>query len=184
MSEPAEKLMTVDEFLVWAEGREGKWELHDGRPVEKNTAMAPERSRHGLVKSFAGATFVNATRRLAGPCRTYIDSLAVRVAQRTYIPDIVVVCSEIEDHETATSTPIVVVEVLSPSTAAFDHGAKLEGYFSLPSLAHYLIVDPDRQAAILHSRGREGVIETRILHEGEVRLDPPGLAFELSELFA
>ena len=82
-----------------------------------------------------------------------------------------------------TSSPLIVVEVLSPSTAAFDHGAKLEGYFSLASLVHYLLVDPDRRVAILHSRGREGVIETRILREGEVRLDPPGLAFEVAELF-
>ena len=74
--------------------------------------------------------------------------------------------------------------MLSPSTAAFDHGAKLEGYFSLPSLAHYLLIDPDRRVVILHSRGREAVIETRILRDGEVKLDPPGLAFAFDELFA
>ncbi len=39
---------------------------------------------------------------------------------------------------------IVVVEVLSPSTAAIDHGRKLSNYFSLDSVQHYLILDPDR----------------------------------------
>ena len=49
---------------------------------------------------------------------------------------------------------------------------------------HCLLIDPDRQVAILHSRGQRDVIETRILREGAVRLDPPGIAFALNELFA
>ena len=63
-------------------------------------------------------------------------------------------------------------------------GIKLEGYFSLASLAHYLILDPDRRVVIHHARGREGVIETRILREGRLRLDPPGLEVAVAELFA
>ena len=61
--------------------------------------------------------------------------------------------------------PVVVVEVLSPSTAADDQGVKLDGYFSLPSVQHYLIVDPDRRVMIHHKR-RPDAIETRIFREG------------------
>jgi Uma2 family endonuclease len=42
------KQMTVDEFLLWAEGREGRWELHVGVPV----MMAPERVAHNRSKRF------------------------------------------------------------------------------------------------------------------------------------
>ncbi len=78
--------------------------------------------------------------------------------------------------------PIVVVEVLSPSTAADDHGVKLDGYFSLMSVEHYVIVDPDRRVMIHHKRGADA-IETRILREGTLRLDPPGLAAEVEAFF-
>ena len=78
--------------------------------------------------------------------------------------------------------PVVVVEVLSPSTAADDHGVKLDGYFSLPSVEHYLIVDPDRRVMIHHKRGADA-IETRILRDGVVRLEPPGLEAEVAAFF-
>jgi Uma2 family endonuclease len=73
--------------------------------------------------------------------------------------------------------------VLSPSSVARDHGVKLEGYFSLPSLAHYLILDADRRVVIHHARGRDGVIETRVLREGRLRLAPPGIEVAVDELF-
>jgi Uma2 family endonuclease len=62
MSDGATKHLTVEEFIVWAEGREEKWELHDGVVV----AMAPERARHSLVKAYAIAALVNAIGRAKG----------------------------------------------------------------------------------------------------------------------
>ena len=79
--------------------------------------------------------------------------------------------------------PIIVIEVLSPSTAAIDHGRKLSGYFSLPSLQHYLILDPERRVVIHHRGGRGDAIETRVLSDGLARLDPPGLELAVESLF-
>jgi Uma2 family endonuclease len=180
MSNAAAKLMSVDEFLVWADGREGKWELHDGEPV----AMAPERARHSLVKTFAAVVFVEAVRRARVPCAAFAEGVTVRASsKRAFIPDASIICPPPHDNDIETSSPVVVAEVLSPSTAAFDHGPKLEGYFSLPSLAHYLLLDPDRRVVIQHSRGRDGVIETRIWREGAIRLDPPGIVVEVTDFF-
>ncbi len=78
---------------------------------------------------------------------------------------------------------IVVVEVLSPTTAAIDHGRKLSGYFSLPSVEHYLILDPERRVAIHHKRGQGDAIETRVLSDGAVKLDPPGFEVAVEALF-
>ena len=102
--------------------------------------------------------------------------MTVRIGARTaFEPDALVVCPSPPDLGTMEiPNPVVVVEVLSPSTAADDHGVKLDGYFSLTSVEHYLILDPDRRVMIWHRRGREA-IETRILREGLLRLDPPGL---------
>jgi Uma2 family endonuclease len=79
--------------------------------------------------------------------------------------------------------PVVVVEVLSPSTAAIDHGRKLSGYLSLGSVQHYLILDPDRRVVIHHKRGSGDAIETRVLTEGTARLDPPGFDVAVQALF-
>ena len=180
MSDAAEKLMDVDAFLAWAEGRDGKWELHDGAPV----AMAPEVALHTRLKTRAALALHGAVSRTGAPCEAFAEGMAVRIStRRAFIPDASVICPPPHPKDTSTTTPVVVVEVLSPSTAAYDHGPKLEGYFSLPSLAHYLLIDPERRVLIQHSRAREGVIETRILREGEVKLDPPGLAFDFGELF-
>ena len=53
----------------------------------------------------------------------------------------------------------------------------------LPSVAHYLILDPERRTVICHKRGQGEVIETRILTSGPLRLDPPGLELAVDELF-
>ena len=107
-------------------------------------------------------------------------------APRTaFEPDALVVCPPPHNLQTTeVSNPVIVVEVLSPSTAADDHGLKLDGYFSLPSVEHYLIVDADRRVMIWHKRGQAGAIETRVLREGRLRLDPPGLEAEVSGFFA
>ena len=78
--------------------------------------------------------------------------------------------------------PLIVVEVLSPSTQTMDLGAKLQGYFALPSLHHYLIIDPDRPLLIHHKRGAGDAIETRIASGPSLRLDPPGLELDLPEV--
>jgi Uma2 family endonuclease len=75
-----------------------------------------------------------------------------------------------------------VVEVLSPSTAAIDHGRKLSGYFSLVSVQHYLILDPDRRVVIHYKRGSGDAIETRVLID-VARLDPPGFEVAVEALF-
>jgi Uma2 family endonuclease len=63
-------------------------------------------------------------------------------------------------------------------------GAKLQGYFALPSIHHYLIIDPDRPLLIHHKRGTADAIETRIAGGPSLRLDPPGLEIDLTEMLA
>ena len=121
------KHLTTDEFLLWAEGREGRWELFDGVPV----MMSPERVLHGDTKGEAYAALREALRRAGLPCRAYPDGVAVQISARTtYQPDALVSCGPRPPAGAlAIAEPVVVVEVLSPSTASIDHGLKLSGYF-------------------------------------------------------
>ena len=79
--------------------------------------------------------------------------------------------------------PVVVIEVLSPSTARMDATTKLRGYFEVPSVQHYLIVDPEGQTVTHHKRG-VAAIETRVVSEGALALDPPGLEIRPADIFA
>ena len=175
------KHLTTDEFLLWAEGREGRWELFDGVPV----MMSPERVIHGDTKGEAYAALREALRRAGLPCRVYPDGVAVKIErQTTYQPDASVSCGPRPPADALTiADPVVVVEVLSPSTAAIDHGRKLSGYFSLPSVEHYLILDPERRVVIHHKRGPGRRDRDARPSEGSAKLDPPGFEVAVEALF-
>ena len=130
MNALAKQKMTVEEFLAWADGREGRWELADGVPA----CMSPERVVHGETKFSTGTALKNASLR----CEAFVDGLAVRVDQyRTFQPDVVVNCGErLKSSAMEAPNPIIVVEILSPSTRAVDLGLKVRRYFEIASVHH------------------------------------------------
>jgi Uma2 family endonuclease len=174
--------MTVDEYLAWAEGQPGRFELYAGIVY----AMTPERAEHAKVKFSVQTTLLSGIRRAGLPCHMLPDGMTVRVDDDTaHEPDALVYCGEeLPGSAIEVPLPMIVVEVLSPSTRRIDASAKLAGYFRVPSVQHYLIVDPDRRLIIHHARGEADVIATRIVREGKLRLDPPGIDVPVQEIFA
>ncbi len=73
------------------------------------------------------------------------------------------------------SDPVIIVEVVSASSRRIDATVKLAAYFRLPSVMHYLIVEPTRPSVVHHARGTGDTILTRIVTAGSITLDPPGL---------
>lgn len=173
--------MTVEGFLAWVrEQSDGRYELAAGRVV----ALAPERAEHVRAKARIWRALDEAIRRSEARCEAFVDGLGVRVDETTlYQPDVLVHCGESLDRDEVTaSNPVIVVEVLSPSTGELDTGVKLTGYFSVASIRHYLIVDVHGRRAVLHSRDRESTIVTRILATGILRLDPPAIELDVNEI--
>lgn len=181
MTQAAAKSMTVDEFLAWAEGREGRYELHDGEIV----AMSPVRSVHSFVKGAVTEAFRSRLRAAGVPCRAFVDGALVKVGETMgFQPDLVVECGGgTGPNDVIVANPFIVVEVLSPSTRRYDTNTKLAGYFQVPSIRHYLIVDPDRRRATLHTKQEGGAIATSIHAEGSIAFDPPGVSVELAAFF-
>jgi Uma2 family endonuclease len=102
-----------------------------------------------------------------------------------YEPDALVNCGPpVPADAVAAPSPVIVVEVLSPSTRVRDAGAKLEDYFRVATIAHYLLVKTERRAVIHHRRRDDGWIDTRIVSLGLLRLDPPGLDLDVDVLCA
>jgi len=87
------------------------------------------------------------------------------------------------DDAIAAPNPVIVVEVLSPGTRGVDTGAKLDGYFRVPSIIHYLIVLRAKRGVIHHRRAPDGDIDTRIVSSGRIALDSPGIALDSDEIY-
>ncbi len=172
--------MTVDEYLVWAEAQPGRHELVNGRVI----AMAPERVRHAQTKGAVYVALTGAIRTAGKPCEAFPDGMAIRIDPTTaFEPDALVRCGPpLDGNMIEVPDPLIVVEVLSPGTRGYDTGAKLTGYFLVPSLRHYLIVDAERKVVLHHRRSDAGSIETRIVGFGAIELDPPGLSVTVDAL--
>jgi Uma2 family endonuclease len=182
MSTLAQRKMTVDEFLVWAEGREGRWELYDGVPY----ATSPDRLDHGEVKFAVYFALLKAARRASQLCHIVGSGIGIRVSDSImYVPDASAYCGEeLPDDAIEIPNPLILVEVTSPPTREIDETLKLDGYFSLPSVHHYLIVDPHGPPVVHYSRQADGVPLRSVVHEGSLTLSPPGLEVGVAELFA
>ena len=182
MEQPRQSELTADEFIAWAmEQPTGRYELDNGAVV----AMAPERASHAVVKLNAVIALRDAIGARDLPCRAFPYGMAVRVTGRTvYEPDALVRCGPpLPGDAIEIADPVIVVEVVSPSSRGVDRGVKLASYFSLPSVRHYLIVDTDKRVIIHHRRDEDGRIVVRIVHDGSLTLDPPGLAIEARDIF-
>ena len=181
MSAVAKLRMTVDEYLAWSQGQDGRWELIDGEPVK----MEAERVEHLEIKLAAATALIDAIRRARAPCQTLPDGAIIRISKSTaYEPDVMVRCGPRLPRGTLEiPDPVIVVEVLSPSSAGRDYGEKVDGYFSVASVQHYLILVSDQRKIVHCRRGQGDVIERRLVTSGRVGLDPLGLELEVEAMF-
>jgi Uma2 family endonuclease len=183
MSNLAVKRMSVAEFLVWAEAHDkGRFELIDGQPV----AMAPERAEHVAAKLRATNSLAAAVQRGGVRCEAFVEGLAVVVDGSTsYLPDALVNCGEpVAPDVMIAPNPVIVVEVLSPSTRSIDTTVKLAGYFRVASLAHYLIVDLGQRHVVHYRRQADGTVTVTVIAEGDIALEPPGISIAVASLLA
>jgi Uma2 family endonuclease len=173
--------MTVAEFLDWAMAQpRGRYELVRGEVV----AMAPERALHNRVKLAVARTLDDAVKRAGLPCIAYTDGMTVVIdEEHAREPDAAVQCGVAFDPNTLVlEAPVIVVEITSPSSERDDTGDKLVEYFSVPSIHHYLIVNPIKKVVIHHARAQDGSISTRIARAGAIDLTPPGMTVPVAEL--
>lgn len=149
-------------------------------------AMAPQRGAHLRIKAAVWLALRQAIAAAGVPCEALPDGATVEVDEDTdYEPDAVVTCgAPMAADAVAAPNPVVVVEVLSPSTRSLDTGAKLADYFRVPSIQHYLIVRTDRRAVVHHRRRDEGGIETRLVGAGRIELMPPGIGVAVEDFYA
>ena len=170
---------TPEEYLAFERAAEYKNEYFDGEIY----AMTGASRKHNLI---AGNIFTALNNQLrARPCEVYISDMRVRIpAANTYTyPDVVVACGEpkFEDAELDTLlNPVLIVEVLSKSTASYDRVVKLGYYRTLPSLSEYLLVAQDKHHVAQHTRRPDGRWLLADIRGPEGRVELPSVECVLS----
>jgi len=124
------------------------------------------------------------------PCRAYISDVRLRVQRQGayYYPDIVVHCSEAGQSAdldaVAVTDPVLIVEVLSPSTEAIDRREKLIAYRTLPSLVEYVLVSTDRARVEVHRRdGDDQWVKIEYAGDEPVELASTGLTIAMRAIY-
>ncbi len=172
MGEAALKRVTIDEFLAWDGEGDRRYELIAGEIV----AMAPASSFHGAIVVNTGA----ALRPKLRPGCTVISEAGVILPWRNdtwYQVDVAVTCAPIRPRTWATPEPIVIIEVLSPSTASQDRAVKLVDYRRIESVQDIIFIASE-QKRVEHWRRGERAWTVRDL-EADDLLQLTSLGFEV-----
>ncbi|HKD28986.1 MAG TPA: Uma2 family endonuclease [Xanthobacteraceae bacterium] len=173
--------MTVDQYFAWAERRPGRFELLDGAVYE----MSPETAGHAKTKAAIYVALMTAIRRQRSRCHVLPDGMTIRVGEMTaYEPDAIIYCGvELDAAAVEVPHPVTVADVLSPSARHVDLAAKLAGYLRVPSIVHYLIVDPAQPLIIHHARQAGDAFLAPGVREGAIALDPPGMEISIADVY-
>lgn len=175
---------TAAEFLAWDRDQTEKHEYLDGEVF----AMAGASETHVTV---TGNLYMALRTHLrGGPCRVLATEMKLRVeaSNAFYYPDILVTCDARDrtpESALIKAFPLLLVEVLSPSTAGYDHGAKFASYRTLETLQEYVLIDSERQLVEVFRRGSDGRWVLHPSQTGEtVELASVGLTLTMADIYA
>ena len=180
--------LTAEEYLAIERAAEFKSEFINGEMYAMSGASLP----HSLIT--ANVIGELRLRLRSGPCRAYTNDLRVNVSTTglyTY-PDIIVVCGEArlasDGHNDTLLNPAVLVEVLSPSTEAYDRGAKFAHYQRIESLREYVLVAQDQPRVERFARRPEAGPNEWLLTvatglDADISLPALGVVLPLAEIY-
>jgi Uma2 family endonuclease len=188
MSDLAKKnLYTFEEYLALEEKAEFKSEFFEGEIFVRHGGSGGTRD-HSLIGTNTSRELGNALR--GKPCFVFNSDLMVQIrpGKGGFYPDTMVVCGEEQfsnEKENAITNPTVVVEVLSESTAAWDHGGKFRQYQSLSSLQEYVLVEQTEPQVNVYRRGKDGMwlLEGYAGLDAEVEFKSLGIKIASREIF-
>jgi Uma2 family endonuclease len=184
MATQPKSFLTPEKYLEIERKAESRSEYFNGEMF----AMAGAREAHNLLVANLVAGLHQQFR--ARPCRVYPSDMRVKVMATglyTY-PAVTAVCGErlfIDGQADTLLNPSLIVEVLSPSTEAYDRGRRFEQYRSIESLREYLLVASDRVHADLYRRQQDGrwLLTSASRPEDVLNFDSVGARLLLSDVY-
>ncbi|AWM34478.1 Uma2 family endonuclease [Hymenobacter nivis] len=180
--EPQTRRYTPEEYMALEEKSEVRHEYFDGEIFAMAGASAP----HNLIKGNMIAALRPGVRQRG--CRVFDENMRLAVQERKYYtyPDIMVSCDPDDRRDPyLIRQPMLIVEVLSPSTAEYDRTEKFAQYQKLTSLRHYLLVSQTAWVVEWFRRDDAGQWIYTLLSELADVLEIPdlGLRLPLAELY-
>jgi Uma2 family endonuclease len=157
MLDPVIGGMTVDEFIHWEDGTDTRYELIDGFVA----AMAPPARAHGRLATRLGG-LIDAALRVRLPWFVLNEAGIVRPGSidTCYMADLAASCEPSEPGDRLMREPILIVEILSPSTTAFDRLQKIADYRRIASVREILLIDSESIfAEVLRREGERWITE-------------------------
>lgn len=170
------------DYLTWEASQTERHEYIDGEVF----AMAGAEDRH--VTAAMNLAFAVRQHLSGSPCRTYMSDMKLNVAtaNQYFYPDVMVTCSATDQaNPLIKSEPKLIIEVLSPSTAAYDRGLKFCCYRAIVSLQEYVLIDLDTRITDCYRKGADGLWVLHPFGKGEaVKLASVDLEIGAAVLFA
>ncbi len=175
--------LSLEDFLGWSSDDDTRYELVEGRVV----AMSPPSRAHGLLSGNLSLSIGIALRKRQ-PCVLQAEAgiISPTRSDTVYQADLVVTCEPHVYGQKTVGEPLVVIEILSPSTESFDRKVKLADYRAIGSVEEILFVDQDRMFCELHRRLEDGrwIVELGLQPKATVRLEAIDVDITLSEIYA
>ena len=181
MAVPAVKGMTVDDFLHWEDGTDTRYELVGGFVY----AMAPPMPSHGRLAARLGGA-IDAALRPRRPCGVQSEAGIIRPDRNDtcYVADLAVTCEPLRPEDRLIRNPVLIVEILSPSTSAFDRQTKAADYRQIPSVEEILLIDSESVfAEVMRREGERWISEFARGPEATLALASVPLSIAMAELY-
>jgi len=182
MAEAVPALLTEEDYLRHEDRSQGKHEYLGGVVH----AMSGGTNQHALV---SGNVYGALYSQLRGkPCFPINSDVKIRIQYadhtRFYYPDAGVVCESNPPTDHYQDKPVILIEVLSPSSQRIDMTEKRDAYLTIPTLAAYLIIDPDKPQVTVH-RNAPGGISSKVYDElsDTIRLEEINCELCLAEVY-
>jgi len=172
MSNVAEQLMSLDEFLAWERDQPERYEYAGGVV----TMMTGGSAAHVTIAMNLAFALRHALRGTG--CRPLGSDMKVIANHTVRYPDISVICHPVGDRDSYLSDPVVIIEVISPSTEREDRGRKKFDYFATPSIRQYALIEQDERRIDLYTRAGASWIDEIV--EGDAVLKLSSISVEIN----
>ncbi len=177
MSNVAKQLMSLDEFLAWERDQPEKHEYAGGAI----TMMTGASLAHATITMNVAFALRQALRGTG--CRPFVNDAKVIASDSVRYPDIVVTCQPVSGTDDIVREPIVVIEVISPSTEREDRGRKKFDYFATPSIWQYAIVEQDERLIDLYTRAGDRWTDEIVEGDAVLKLSSIGVEVSLDVIY-
>lgn len=182
---PQTAVVTLDDFIAAVEASETGLEFVDGQIV----ALAGTSLEHGLITQRIAQSMGTQLRGRSCGVVSQGTLVTPRVGENAYLPDVVVFCDRPQRERVRGSdlllNPTLIVEVLSPSTAGYDHTTKGDSYRRISSLQDYLLVSQDQPRIQQFTRHGEGfwLFKETMGLDAVVRIESLDVSLALAEIY-